>query len=579
MIRSALLATVTCTAACALVACDNEAARTDADVIIVGAGIAGLSAALEASAAGADVLVVEWSSVAGGHAVRAGGFALVDTPLQRKKGHEDSPELAYKELMAWGETADANWVRLFVERAGTDVHDWLSDLGVTFNILLATPEGSVPRFHFASGTAVNVVVPMLREALARDNIRWALNTRVDELSRSDRGTIRVRVRNTRTDANRALEAPAVVLSTGGFQGNLELVREHWPDSVEQPDRLLLGAGGNAMGDGMRFGTSIGADVSRIEDQVTFINGLPNPRAPARGLHVTNPASIWVDARGIRFVNESATTKVTEAAALGLTPQTHWMIFDAKGRRKLRIRDAAWLNPTSIAREILDDPATTARADTIAGLAAAAGLPTDTLEATVKRYNASVAAGADEDFRRFGPGDRPAALLTPPFYALQLYPMTRKNLGGLAIDLQTRAIDADGRAVDGLFAAGELTGVAGINGSHGGSGTFLAPSVLTGRMAGRGAATYATGTNFATAGFDTATERAASAPPAGAMGADQLAKLLERERNGYRHFEMSHRVVLEREYACNHCHGDDWPASPAITKRARLRRLDSCTSCH
>ena len=88
---------------------------TDADVIVVGAGIAGLAAALEAESHGARVLVIEANSMAGGHAVKAGGFALVDTPLQRAKGYRDSPDIAYRDLMAWGEDADPWWVRYYAD--------------------------------------------------------------------------------------------------------------------------------------------------------------------------------------------------------------------------------------------------------------------------------------------------------------------------------------------------------------------------------------------------------------------------------------------------------------------------------
>ncbi|MBT8444136.1 MAG: FAD-dependent oxidoreductase, partial [Gammaproteobacteria bacterium] len=207
--------------ASAMTACTPEPPRLGADVIVVGAGIAGISAALEASAAGANVLIVEKSSVAGGHAVRAGGFAMVDTPLQRKKGIEDSPGLAMQDLLAWGEDADPAWVRQFAERSRADVFDWLTAFGVRFNILLDTPEGSVPRFHFAGGPAVNVIVPMLREAFARDNIRWHMNARVGKIFRADDGVLVARSIETRSGAEREFAAAAVILATGGFQSNLE----------------------------------------------------------------------------------------------------------------------------------------------------------------------------------------------------------------------------------------------------------------------------------------------------------------------------------------------------------------------
>ncbi len=561
MIRATALAAIVC----AISACDGMPGRRSADVVVVGAGIAGIAAALEASAAGADVLVIEWSSVAGGHAVNAGGFALVDTPLQKKKGHIDSPDLAYRELMAWGEDANAEWVRQFAERSRTDVHDWLAAMGVEFSILMTTPEGSVPRFHFAGGTAINAVVPMLREALARDNIGWSLNSRVEALNETAGGTFEVRYAGTRTGALNTIDATAVVLATGGFQGNLDLVREHWPGRLAEPRRILNGAGHYARGDGIALGTAAGAALTRIEDQVTFVNGMPNPRDPDRGLLVMNPASIWVDLQGRRFVDERVPSKVAEVAVLGLSPQTHWMLFDSRGRKQLRIRGAEWLNSNTIASEILENPAVFAKADTVSELAVQADLPADALDASVRAYLDS------DPSHEFG---------QPPFYAVQLWPMTRKNLGGIAIDMRARALDATGEPVPGLFAAGELTGVAGINGSHGGSGTFLAPSVLTGRIAGRAAAEHAAARR--SEGVQSLRDEDAPARgsvAAGPRDAAGLAKVVSLERTGYWHFERSHRVVLERQYDCARCHDDDRPAEPATTRPERIRRLDSCAACH
>ena len=106
--------TVLAGVACCLAVAACTRPLPDADVIIVGAGIAGLSAALEAGANGRSVLVIDANSVGGGHAVKAGGFALVGTPLQEKKGYRDSPEIAERDLLAWGEDADRGWVHRYV---------------------------------------------------------------------------------------------------------------------------------------------------------------------------------------------------------------------------------------------------------------------------------------------------------------------------------------------------------------------------------------------------------------------------------------------------------------------------------
>jgi len=574
-------------------ACHNPPQPADTDVIVIGGGIAGLSAALEASASGADVMIIEIASVAGGHAVKAGGFALVGTPVQARKGYADSPDLAYDDLMSWGEDADPDWVRLFVDHARSEIYDWLTGFGVKFTILLDTPEDSVPRFHFAGGAAVRVVVPMLREAMQRENLQFVMNAEARNLARAETGLFKVRTRSTRstrTDIAREYLAPVVIIAAGGFQSNLDMVRDNFRvgDSPHAgaPRHLLIGSGRYATGTGLRLGQGVGAKLVRMDRQVTFVNGLPDPRHPQHGLHVENPAGIRVAANGRRFVNESASAKVLEAAVMNLDQRMHWLIFDARGLKKLRIRGAVWLNRATIAREILDNPEVVRKAGSIQALATATGLPGVALQETIDRYNDFVTNGEDADFGRFGPTSQHAPTVPPaigvsPFYAFRLLPMTRKSMGGLAIDTNAQVIGHDNRPIEGLFAAGEVTGVAGINGSHGGFGTFLAPSVLTGRIAGRHAAARARLANTV--------RRADSRKPASSpgepedafsmMGADQVRRLLERRRTGYWHWERSHAIVLERGLSCTDCHSRDWPTVPAVTQKQSMRQLETCVRCH
>ena len=158
--------------------CTQTPVTRDADVIVVGAGIAGLSAALEAADNGARVLLLEVNSVGGGHAVKAGGFALVDTALQRSRGIQDSPQLAVADWIAYGVDPDPLWTNRYAEASSEKVYDWLTEHGVEFRMLLPTPQDSVPRFHFTRGAAVNAVVPLLRSMLYDPNITFRWNTRV-----------------------------------------------------------------------------------------------------------------------------------------------------------------------------------------------------------------------------------------------------------------------------------------------------------------------------------------------------------------------------------------------------------------
>ena len=183
----------------ALVGCEPAPPAIEADVLVIGAGIAGLSAALEASEAGASVTLVEINSVGGGHAVKAGGLFMVDTPLQNEKGVEDNVTLAVADMLAWGEDADAKWVRRYAEASRPDVYDWLTGLGVEFALLMPAPgETSVPRFHFTRGTSVNVVVPMMRAALDRAGVRWRMNTEVTGISAAADGSWEIATRNLRS---------------------------------------------------------------------------------------------------------------------------------------------------------------------------------------------------------------------------------------------------------------------------------------------------------------------------------------------------------------------------------------------
>jgi succinate dehydrogenase/fumarate reductase flavoprotein subunit len=564
-----------------MISCSGPRPQNDADIIVVGAGIAGLAAALDAGRAGADVLVLDANSVGGGHAVKAGGFALVGTELQAKRGHTDTPEIAFADLMAWGEDADPEWVRQYVELSDRDIHDWLTGMGVKFNILIGTPESQVPRFHFAGGRAVKAVVPMMQNALRMPNIKFLWNTRATGLLLDNQRVAGVVSENLRSGASTEFRAAAVILATGGFQSEMAMVRDNWRNDRPYPGRLLIGSGQFASGDGYRLAEQAGAAFVRMDHQVTFINGLPDPRTTdgSRALVTQNPAAIWVNADGRRFVNEAASSKVVEAAVFEQDSATHWLVFDERGKKSFGIRDAPWLSPGTVNEEILLNPALTKSANIIEKLAIAAGLPVQALITTVTRFNAQIESGKDRDFQRFGSGTDskiPAPIGQAPFYAIQLFPTTRKSMGGPAIDLNGHALDTEGQSIPGLYAAGELTGVAGINGSHGGSGTFLGPSLLTGRIAGRTAAADL-GLDMPSQAINAhAGETPSTVVP---IGRDVLQAMIDTQRPGYWHFEVSHALVLERAYECSRCHDGDSTMTPAISAAQMLARLDTCTTCH
>jgi predicted oxidoreductase len=532
---------------------------------------------------GVRVLVIDMNSVAGGHAVLAGGVALVGTPVQEKAGVKDSPDLAYKDWTEWTDDGDPVWTRYYAENSRSMIYDWVTAMGVEFVRAGAANGNSVPRFHFTKGRALHLVMPMLKTALALPNVSFLWNARAERLV-VEGGAVRgVVVRHLRTGGTETLRAAHTVLATGGFESDLDRVLGNWTPGLPRPDRLLIGSAISATGSGHDMATDAGAALSRIDRHYIYIDGLPDPRDP-EGIHALtggNGRSMWVNAQGRRFTNESGWDKQILVDLLTQKPSTYWAVFDETARGGFGVRGAAWLSTPMDGHPILDNPKAAHKAPSLEALAKMAGLPADALTASVNRFNGLVAGGVDTDFGRFRAGDRlPSTIATPPFYAVQFFPMTRKNMGGVSIDMQARVLNRQGRTVPGLYAAGELTGSVGINGSHGMDGMFLGPAILTGRLAGRAIVQART----ATGGLASSVARLSESPTAPGswtptLTAEFLKPLLATPRNGYWHFEMVHKTVVERRYECTRCHSPELPFAPVVTRQQRAAQTELCVNCH
>jgi flavocytochrome c len=559
---------------------------TTADVVVVGAGVGGLAAAYELARGGADVVVVDMSSIFGGHAVMAtGDLSLVDTPFQRAKGIADSPDLAYRDILAWGEDPDPAWARYYVEHSRTEVYDWVTSLGVTFETFAEPAGNSVLRAHRTKGRGIGLVSPIFAECARRPNVAFRWNTRVERLLVEGGRVVGIATKNERTGATAELRARAVVLATGGFQSNLEMVRAAWRADVPFPQRFLVGSGWNSMGSGHKLAAAAGAALTRLDHQWNYITGLPNPRYPGagRGVSAVNPESVWVNAEGNRFLAERSSPKMGLPIVARQTGSTYWSVFDEATKHSFWVAGSDWSSWETIERLVFDDPTIMKSAPTLEALAAKCGLPPAALLATIDHFNRMVDAGVDDELGRFGPGKafKPKRIDHPPFYAAQFFPMTRKSMGGVAIDTSARALDAAGRAIPGLYAAGELTGLAGINGKHSIEGMFLAPSIVTGRVAGRA--------SLAELGAKPAPEPRAlpSAPPPPAtpttptcLNCHQLPALVLAQRPGYWHFEKVHAVVLARQHDSMRCHAELGAAyEPERHHIDRLAQGRVCTACH
>ncbi len=555
------------------------------DAIVVGSGIAGLSAAYELGKGGAAVTVVDMASVFGGHAVMAtGDLCLVGTPFQQSRGVKDSADLAYKDFMTWGEDPNPQWVRNYVDHSRDQIYDWLISMGVTFDTLVLPPGNSVPRTHRAQGRGIGLVSPIFKEAAKRPNVSFRWNTRLDRLVIENGRVVGVAMTNLRTKAASELRARVIVLATGGFQSNLEKVRASWPSPASFPDRILVGAGVNALGSGHDVAQAAGAALTRLDHQWNYITGLPDPRFPgtARGLNAYNVDSIWVNSDGKRFLAERTSPKFGFPVLLAQKGTTYWSVFDEETKPGFWVAGSDWAKFDAIQRLIFSNPALMKSAATIEELAVKSGLPQAALRATVDRFNDMVDKGVDKEFGRFGPGKdyKPKKIARPPFYAAQFFPLTRKSAGGVAIDGAGRVLDLKAEVIPGLYAAGEMTGVAGINGKYALEGTFLGPSMLTGRVAGRSA--------LVEVGIKAAPAVVAEVPPpvptgkpsTGCLSCHQMSALVSQRREGYWHFEKVHSVVLARNYNCAQCHAE--LGTFYDVRRHHIDRLAQprvCAICH
>lgn len=568
-------------------ACEEQPQSVEPDMqaIVIGAGISGLSAAVEMGRSGLNVLVIDMNSVAGGHTMLAGGVAMVATPLQEQLGIEDSAESAYRDWTEWTEDGDADWTRYYSSNSREMIYDWVTNMGVEFVRVVPSHGNSVPRFHFTQGRAAHLVLPIFRTALQMSNISFLWNSRAEELLLNGDRVSGVRVKNLRSGETRSLHADNVVLATGGFETDVKRVLSNWIPGLPRPDRLLIGAAISATGSGHDMATDAGAALVRTNRHYIYINGIVDPRdqQQSHALTAGNDFSLWVNSGGRRFTNETGFDKDILVDLLQQEPSNYWMLFDEATRDSFGVRGAAWLKTPSEDHLILDDPKVVKRADNLPELAIMAGLPVDAVVESVSEFNAMIDFGEDTAFGRFSNGDSvPPKIQQAPFYAVQMFPMTRKNMGGIAIDTQARALDKSGKVLPGLYAVGELNGSLGINGKHGLDGMFLGPAILSGRLAGQSIVAASRVTKapeiLSNEHLSTGELRHAGDWQA-TMTTTDLEVALSQSRDGYWHFQVSHQLVLERGYACTGCHSADLPFAAIGDRESRLIQSALCTRCH
>ncbi|MFE1961660.1 FAD-dependent oxidoreductase [Streptomyces sp. NPDC059479] len=465
------------------------------DLVVIGSGVAGLATAVEAAEAALDVRLLEATDTIGGASVMSGAACfLVDTPLQRSLGITDSVELAMADWQRMGgPTADLEWARRYVADSAREVYQWCADLGIEWETL-GQPEGnSVPRWHIPVGWGRRIIEVL--EARARAlGVTIRTGVTAEELCHADGRITGVRTRS--EGIGETLATGAVAVCTGGYVGRIETVLKHSAQLRELP-RVLAGGAPTAVGLGHDLLEACGAEFTNLDHVWVYPTGTPDPRdrSGTRGLGIRGVTTeIWLNAEGRRFHDESLRGGHSGTEALLDQPgRTAWSVFSAAEAEHVLLIDnehygtPAGPDPAAM-KQFWTESAYVRTASSPAALARAAGLPEEAAVQAIGEFNTAVRSDTVHDPLT---GRAMAGLteLTGELIAVQLFPMAQKNLGGVHTGPECDVLTVSGEPVEGLYAAGEVAGMAGgrINGRAALEGTMFGPCLYSGRIAGRAAA--------------------------------------------------------------------------------------------
>lgn len=456
---------------------------SEVDVVIAGAGGAGLQAALAAVDAGADAIVLEkqtriWESST---AISVGRASFAGTPIQVRNGVEDCAELLYHDIMETGtHRNDPVLVQAYVDHQLETFHQ-LSRLGVVWSPTVTALAGmSVPRGHLTD--PLDLVRTLHRATEARE-VPVFFRTPVTGLVTDDSGAVTgARVRGPAGTTACLRARGGVVIASGGFARNPERLSRIEPRFAQ----VVATSGAGHTGDGLKMAEDLGADTRDIEYVQPSFELHANGATAEDIVLLYYQGGIIVNARGERFVDESRSYKDIARSCLDQPGMMGYQIFDrtvfdtAVAARKAAGQGSPMTLDAAKIRLLVSG-------DTLGDLGQRAGLPPGALERTVERYNRFVVAGTDQDFGRrtlAGNYGRPRPIDAPPFHAFATVGHLLATYGGIAVDESMRVLRA--RApIPGLYAAGEAVG--GFHGASYHSGTALGKALVFGRIAGRAAA--------------------------------------------------------------------------------------------
>ena len=496
-----------------------EDSTVDADVVVVGAGGAGMTAAITAAAEGKSVVILESQSMVGGNSVRAtGGMNAGKTVYQDENefgesagvektlktaaekyadnetitalaktvseqwaayqanptGYFDSVELMELDTMIGGKGInDPELVETLCANSA-DAIDWLDEHGITLHNVSSFGGASVKRIHRpvnAEGKTVSVgsyMIPLLEENCEKAGVKMMLDTTATEILTDANGAA-VGVKATGASGETVtVNAKAVVLATGGFGANLDMVVKYKP---ELKGFMTTNAPG-IQGQGIEMAQAIGAATVDM-DQIQIHPTVEANTAALITEGLRGDGAVLINAEGKRFIDEVGTRDVVSAAEIAQTGSYSWLVVDQ-----------AMADASSVIQGYIKKGYTVTGA-TYEELGKAMGVDAAAFAETMDKWNGYVEAKNDPDFGRTSFAN---PLNTAPYYAVKVTAGVHHTMGGLKINANTEVLNEKGEVIPGLFAAGEVTG--GVHGANRLGGNAVADFTVFGRIAGAAASDYA-----------------------------------------------------------------------------------------
>ena len=496
-----------------------EDSTVEADVVVVGAGGAGMTAAITAAGEGKSVVILESQSMVGGNSVRAtGGMNAGKTVYQDENefgesagvektlktaaekyadnetitalaktvseqwaayqanptGYFDSVELMELDTMIGGKGInDPELVETLCANSA-DAIDWLDEHGITLHNVSSFGGASVKRIHRpvnAEGKTVSVgsyMIPLLQENCEKAGVKMMLDTTATEILTDANGAA-VGVKATGASGETVtVNAKAVVLTTGGFGANLDMVVKYKP---ELKGFMTTNAAG-IQGQGIEMAEAIGAATVDM-DQIQIHPTVEANTAALITEGLRGDGAVLINAEGKRFIDEVGTRDVVSAAEIAQTGSYSWLVVDQ-----------AMVDASSVIQGYIKK-GYTVTGETYEELGKAMGVDAAAFAETMDKWNGYVEAKNDPDFGRTSFAN---PLNTAPYYAVKVTAGVHHTMGGLKINANTEVLNEKGEVIPGLFAAGEVTG--GVHGANRLGGNAVADFTVFGRIAGAAASDYA-----------------------------------------------------------------------------------------